>query len=87
MRQSGRYGRIETLRVDLLHQLEPLDRRRLNSTPPNSTGVVDEHIEAAETFHRFVDQRFDGVGVAYVDFEGQGRASSVCDLSCNGIDG
>lgn len=35
------YRRVQTLRIDLLEQLEALDGRRLHGTPPDGARIVD----------------------------------------------
>ena len=40
MRQTGLHSAIEAFRVDLLHQLEALHRRVLNTRPPDGTAVI-----------------------------------------------
>lgn len=53
-----------TFSVNLLHQLESLQRRCLNSTPPDRTGVVDENIDPAELRDDITDEFVDAGMVA-----------------------
>ena len=80
-------GGVETLRVDLLHQSEALDRRGLHGGPPDRAAVVDEHVQAAEARGDGVEEGGDGGFVAHVAGDGEAGEVQGADLGGHGGDG
>lgn len=87
MRQGSLDSGIQALRVDLLHQLEPLDGRVLDRGPPDGARVVDEDIELAVDADRLVNKPVDLVDIARVDRDGGSLASGLADLALDRVDG
>jgi hypothetical protein len=86
MWQHRLHDPIQTLRVDLLHELEPLHRRLRHARPPDCPAVVDEHVDAAVVLHRAVDCGYDVILGAHVELQGKGIAASSGDFAGDGGD-
>lgn len=87
-RQRRHDSRIQPLRIDPLHQLEPLERRIGNRRPPYRTRIVDQNIQptTANTYG-LVHQVIDLGGVAHIDLDGVGGAAGEGDFAGDGVDG
>lgn len=80
VRECGLHGCVQSLDVDPLHELEPLQRRPLDGGPPDRPGIVDDDVQAAEGLDGALYQRVDAVGVARVHLQRQGFAAGQLDL-------
>lgn len=56
VRQDSLNRTIESFGIDLLHQLEPSRRRILDRSPPDSSTVVHEYVQATVCFDCLIDQ-------------------------------
>lgn len=78
---------IKPLRIDSLHQLEPLHWRIFDRSPPDSSGVVNHGVYASIVLHGVVNQLGNAIKVSGVDWECKSVSTSFCDFSRYGIDG
>lgn len=68
---------VESLGVDLLHELKPLHGRVFYRCPPYSSGVVNQYIQTLVVLYSFVDKRLYAGVISGID----------CDGSCNVAEG
>jgi hypothetical protein len=73
-------------RVDLLHQVEALERQVAHRRKVDRAGVVDYRVYPAEALDRLGNRPFDGLGVADVAHDGQSLAAGGLDLVGGRVD-
>ena len=86
MRQTGTARKPGAPIVDLIHQIECLNRRIQRRGQADRRRIVDAYVNPTECFDGLSDRRFDLILEADIALDRQSLASGFSDLISRGVD-